>query len=530
MYRISQIKLSLKDDKEGLPEKILKIIGQADLKITSWNIVKESIDARKKDEIHLVYTVDFCVNKKIKGNVKKYNIEQVEIKEYEIPKLRAERISDDGNLGIELNPVIVGFGPAGIFAALILAEAGLKPIVLERGQSVDVRKAQVDRFWKEGILDENSNVQFGEGGAGTFSDGKLTTGIKDLRIKKVLREMVEAGGPEEILYKSKPHIGTDVLREVVKNLREKIIALGGQVRFGNLVKDVILEEGNLKGLKVESEKGEEILACDRAVFALGHSSRDTFRMFYSRKIFMEQKPFSMGVRIEHSQDLIDLAQYGAKSADLGLPPAEYKLNHRCENDRGVYTFCMCPGGEVVIASSQKGGVVTNGMSYHARNSGTANSGLLVDVRTSDFGSDKVLAGVEFQEKYEKLAFLNGGSNYKAPKSTWGQLRDGKAPNVEASLPSFVVEAFREAMPHLARKLKGFDNSDAIVTAVEARSSSPVRILRDKETLEGFLDKGLGETLKISGFYPAGEGAGYAGGIMSAACDGIKIAEAIIKEI
>ncbi|MBR5229342.1 MAG: NAD(FAD)-utilizing dehydrogenase, partial [Firmicutes bacterium] len=349
---------------------------------------------------------------------------------------------------------------------------------------------------------------------------KLTSGIKDIRIRKVLEELVRGGSPEDILYKQKPHVGTDVLRGVVKAIREEIKALGGDVRFGACVSDFVEKNGKLEALVL---KTGEVIPCEAAVFAIGHSSRDTFRWLHSKGVKMAQKPFSIGVRIEHPQDVIDTAQYGAPARELGLPVADYKLNWRCENGRGVYTFCMCPGGRVVIASSQEGGVVTNGMSYHGRDTGIANSALLCDVRTEDFGSDHVLAGVDFQEKYERLAYINGGGGYNAPSSTWGQLRDGKAPQVESSLPDFAVAAMREAMPHLGKKLKGFDADDSKVTAVEARSSSPVRFARSNN-FEGT----LGE-ITLEGFYPCGEGAGYAGGIMSAAVDGIKVAEAIITK-
>ena len=567
-------------------------------------------------------------------------------------------------------PIIVGFGPAGMFAALILAQAGLRPLVLERGQEVDARTASVERFWREGTLNEQSNVQFGEGGAGTFSDGKLTTGIKDARIRKVLEEFVAAGAPKEILYKQKPHIGTDVLRLVVKNIREEIKRLGGEVRFNTLVEDLRVEDGRVSGVicaqdgaETDHESGAQpqeqncgalapqlaqnsedsrgarafqdtqppangggdlapqnaqksengcgiptrCIPCQTVIFAMGHSARDTFRRLRARGIAMSQKPFSVGVRIEHPQDMIDIAQYGAPGRELGLPPADYKLSWRCENGRGVYTFCMCPGGKVVIASSQAGGVVTNGMSYHDRASGIANSALLCDVRTSDFGSDDVLAGVIFQEKLEHQAFLAGGSSYAPPRCTWGELRNGQAPQVESCLPNFAVAALREAMPHLGRKLQGFDNSDAMVTAVETRSSSPVRFARNAD-YEGtcsaaagtarskfagtphyaadavmldaptpetgistnaphhaadavMLDAAMQETgistnaphyaadaapcdnsmptvgnetgpadaKTLIGFYPCGEGAGYAGGIMSAAVDGIRIAETIIRK-
>lgn len=574
MYRIHQIKLKPGEPHERIPEKIMKKLGPASkgLLIDNWKIVRESIDARDKENIRLVYSVDFSVvsakNPK-KAAALKTN-----------PKLGLETAPDmvyrevctaaDARAMVH-RPVIVGFGPAGMFAGLALARAGYRPVILERGQDVDARTAAVEHFWETGELDTESNVQFGEGGAGTFSDGKLTTGIKDPRISKVLEELVRFGAPADIMYRQKPHVGTDILRTVVKAMREEIRSLGGEVRFGCRVSDVLTGNqwgaaGMTTGADVAAVTGVKlsdgsIIECETVIFAIGHSSRDTLRWMRTKGIDMAQKPFSIGVRIEHPQEIIDIAQYGAPASEIGLPAADYKLNHRCENGRGVYTFCMCPGGQVVIASSQEGGVVTNGMSYHNRASGTANSALLCDVRVSDFGSEDVLAGVEFQEKYERLAFINGGGRYKAPKCTWGQFRDYKvsaknataggdaegarscagtenataggsikdasagsdrARAVDNSLPEFAAEAIREAMPHLGRKLKGFDSDDAVMTAVEARSSSPVRFARD-ESMTGSI-----EGRRLEGFYPCGEGAGYAGGIMSAAVDGIKAAEAIIQ--
>ena len=538
MYRIHQIKLRPGESRELLPGKILKKLGRGDLIIKDWKIARESIDARDKKNIYLVYSVDFvCV---YKNNPSKHarlasggklRLEIAPDETYRPPQ------TEPGARKLTCRPTVIGFGPAGMFCALILAQAGYRPIVLERGQCVEQRIESVRDFWETGKLNPQSNVQFGEGGAGTFSDGKLTTGTKDIRIAKVLSELAKAGAPEDILYKQKPHIGTDILRTVVKNIRNEIISLGGEVRFNSLVSDISVENGDggkrisaLHIKKMDDEGnccGEEILKTQVCVLALGHSARDTFRMLHSKGIYMQQKPFSIGVRIEHPQEIIDRAQYAAPADEVGLAPADYKINHRCENGRGVYTFCMCPGGEVVVASSEEGGVVTNGMSYRDRASGSANSALLCDVRTSDFGGDDALAGVEFQQKYEKLAFINGGGNYKPPKSTWGQLREGKAPAVENSLPEFAVAAFREAMPHLGRKIKGFDDDGAVVRAVETRSSSPVRIVRDenmqaqsgKEKIEG----------SIEGLFPCGEGAGYAGGITSAAVDGIRVAELLEKK-
>ncbi len=533
MYRIHQIKLALDEPQEKIPEKILKKIGGRDFFIKEWEIVKESIDARDKNHIVRVYSVDFNVASR--KNPKK------NLRLPSAGKLRLEIAPDmryvpaepaDGAAPLAARPVVVGLGPAGLFCGLILAQAGYRPLILERGKDVDQRHEDVDRFWSHGVLNPDSNVQFGEGGAGTFSDGKLTTGIKDVRIRKVLEEMVAAGAPKDILYKQRPHIGTDLLRIVVKNIRQEIIRLGGEVRFSTRMEAVHCGNGNVQSITIRDLQNDRLteLPCQALVLAVGHSARDTFRMLHESGIAMEQKPFSIGVRIEHPQDLIDISQYGRPGRQLGLPPAEYKINYRCASGgqgpaagRGVYTFCMCPGGQVIVASSREGGVVTNGMSYHDRDSGIANSALLCDVRTDDFGSSDVLAGVAFQEKYEHLAFEAGrrqnpdGKPYSPPQTTWGRLRDGLAPEVEACLPAFAVAAFREAMPQLGRKLHGFDAEDAVMTAVETRSSSPVRILRG-ETYES----------AAGGLYPCGEGAGYAGGITSAAVDGIRVAEAIIK--
>ena len=553
MYRIHQIKLKLGEPVGSLPQKILKKLGSdgKDLIIDQWKIVKESIDARDKSDIRLVYSVDFtAVSAKDRQRKVKLKANPKQGLEIAPDMSYPNAVTAPDALRLAHRPVVVGFGPAGIFAALILARAGYRPLILERGQDVDARTAAVERFWETGELDTESNVQFGEGGAGTFSDGKLTTGIKDPRIRKVLEELVKAGGPPDIMYRQKPHIGTDILRTVVKSIREEIKSLGGEIRFGCRAEDILTEEGRLSGIMLapelrsefsKSSADGEVIECEAAVFAIGHSARDTFRWMHERGIDMAQKPFSIGVRIEHPQDMIDIAQYGAPAGELGLPVADYKLNYRCENGRGVYTFCMCPGGKVVVASSQEGGVVTNGMSYHDRDSGTANSALLCDVRVSDFGSDHVLAGVEFQEKYERLASINGGGTYRPPKCSWGEFRaaanaepSAATPDaagnavtaalaVEKSLPDFAAAAIREAMPHLGKKLKGFDSDDAVMTAVEARSSSPVRFTRDSSLV------GSRGGCPLEGFYPCGEGAGYAGGIMSAAVDGIKVAEAIIEK-
>ena len=516
MYRISQIKLALNEPKELLVKKIEKKLSN-NIKIKEYKIVKESIDARDKGDIRFVYTVDFDVEQR--QGARKIRLKPDPKKNLSIAPDMSYKAPEPGVRELKHRPVIAGFGPCGIFCALILAQQGYRPIVLERGKCVSERAEDVQNFWAGGALNTESNVQFGEGGAGTFSDGKLTTGIKDPRIHKVLSEFVSAGAPDEILYKNKPHIGTDLLRDVVANIRKEIIRLGGEIRFSSKLVGIDAPSGKIRAVKVQEVLNGEsyTLETENLVLAIGHSARDTFRYAHELGIEMSAKPFSIGVRIEHPQKMVDEAQYGKTK---GLPPAEYKLSHRCENGRGVYTFCMCPGGEVIMSSSQEGGVVTNGMSNHKRDSGTANSGLLVDVRVSDFDGDDALAGVDFQEKYERLAYKNGGGRYAFPKTCWSKFRDGDkdAKAVIDSLPSFAVESIREAMPYLGRKLKGFDDDNAVMKAVETRSSSPVRFFRD-DNLQG----------SIKGLYPAGEGAGYAGGITSAACDGIKVAEKIIEE-
>ena len=552
MLRISQIKLSLNESVDRLPVCIAKALKVKDLKLKNWHIVKESADARKKPDIKFIYTVDYEAENedillKKAAKIKGLNLVKAPNTSYEVPSLKSD-MSD------EERPVIVGFGPCGMFAALVLAEAGARPLVLERGRRVEKRTIDVEHFWETGELDASSNVQFGEGGAGTFSDGKLTTGIKDVRIAKVNSEFIAAGADYSIAYKQMPHIGTDVLRDVVKNIREKIISLGGEIRFGSCVAGIETEntvknaesDKRLTALIIKNEDtGEtERIMCESAVFAIGNSSRDTFRMLYNAGVHMEAKPFSVGVRIEHPQVVINESQYGAGVNDTEgrLGAAAYKLSYHCTDGRGVYTFCMCPGGVVVGAASEEGGVVTNGMSYFARDGENANSALLVDVRPEDCGADedgKTLAGIDFQEKLEKAAYELGGGGYIAPVQTladflkisasdksYESVQPTYRPGVRYAdltecLPSFVTDAIREALPQMALKLREFDMAASIMTGVETRSSSPVRIPRNKEKMQ---------SINVCGIYPGGEGAGYAGGIMSAAVDGIKIAEKIIAEI
>ena len=495
--KVDQIRLNLGESIELLPKKIQKKTGK---RVRNWRILKESIDARNKKDIHMVYSVEI-------------NYDPTD----EIGKLYIPSVTSSER------PVVVGFGPCGIFASLVLARAGLRPVVLERGMDVDTRTKQVEKFWEDGTLDTESNVQFGEGGAGAFSDGKLTTGIKDPRIAFILKELRDHGGPEDIVYKARPHIGTDILKTVVKNIREEIKELGGSVLFGARVSGIRTDEGRITGVEYHADGEKKTADTSRLILAIGHSSRDTLRWLRDMGIAMSQKQFSMGVRIEHPQDLIDTAQYGRPSGELGLPAADYKLSHRTEEGRGVYTFCMCPGGQVVVASSEEGMVVTNGMSYHLRDSGYANSAILVDVRPDDFGTDDVLGGMYLQQKYERLAY-ELGEGYHAPKAFWKDVKEGKAPQISGCLPDFIEDSIREAMPVFGRKIKGFDKDDAVIYAIESRSSSPVRLARN-ESYEG----SLGEKT-LEGFYPAGEGAGYAGGIVSAAADGIRIALKIIDDL
>jgi len=473
----------------------------------------------------------------------------------------------EGGLGGRNRPVIAGFGPCGMFAALVLAKYGLEPVVLERGGCAEERVQAVERFWAGGPLDPECNVQFGEGGAGTFSDGKLTTGTRSEWSRWILEAFVDAGASPEILYKQKPHIGTDVLRTVVVNIRKQIEELGGQVMFGCRLEKIELADGP-DGAAVSgawySKKDDgyselSFLPADSVVLALGHSARDTVRALCGQGLLMEQKPFSIGVRIEHPQSLIDQAQYAAPHEELGLGAADYKLNVKTSAGRGVYTFCMCPGGYVINSSSQPGMLVTNGMSNSDRSSAAANSALLADVLPSDFSSEDLpegtdpqspLAGMAFQEKYERLAFELGGGDYRAPVQRVGSflgkeqsaqkaepvpgfLPGSRYADLSKCLPGFAVQALREALPMLGRKLKGFDHPDALMTGIESRSSSPVRIKRDTESLNALLaqkdaPEGPEGALKIAGLYPAGEGAGYAGGIMSAAADGARIAEKIAE--
>lgn len=525
MLRIPNIKLSIKEDRTALKKEILNKLNIKEESLISYKLVKQSIDARKKNDISFVYTVDAELEdeqKVLKGIINK-SITITPDRSYEYPK--------KGSKNANIRPIIVGTGPAGLFAGLILAQMGYKPILLERGKKVKERAEDVETFWTTGKLNTESNVQFGEGGAGTFSDGKLNTLTKDPRGAKVLEEFVEAGGPKDILYINKPHIGTDILRDLVVNIRENIIEFGGEVRFESKLTDLIIENDELKGIIVN---GNEELSTNTLLLGIGHSARDTFEMLYDRGLDIIQKAFSIGVRIEHPQELIDKSQYGNFAGNPKLGAAEYKLSGHFNNGRSAYTFCMCPGGEIVAAASEENRLVTNGMSYHDRDQTNANSALLVNITPDDFNSEHPLAGLEFQRKWEELAFQIGGGNYSAPAQLVGDflsdtpsteyrsVKPSYTPGVELTdlrkcLPDYVVETIKKALPEFNRKIKGFAHKDAVMTGVETRSSSPIRIERN-ENYES----------NIKGIYPMGEGAGYAGGIISAAVDGIRVAEEIIK--
>ncbi|MBR1592092.1 MAG: FAD-dependent monooxygenase [Ruminococcus sp.] len=519
MIRINNIKVPLDFDFDNLESFCMKKFGIN--KLYSARLSKKSVDARKKSDVHFIISVDISAKNEDKLHIK--NSVPVEKYGYKIKyvPINCER------------PVIVGFGPAGMFAALVLSMSGARPIVLERGGDVDSRTEAVENFRRTGVLNINNNVQFGEGGAGTFSDGKLTTGIKDRRIRWIFEKLVEFGAPYEILYLAKPHIGTDKLRETVKNLRKRVISLGGEVIFGaefcgfdtdgnNCISSVSYRKnGELSGINTHN-----------LILASGHSARDVFELLYDKNISLAQKNFAVGVRIEHRRKDIDKSMYGAFAGNPTLKAADYKLAEHLPNGRTLYTFCMCPGGEVMAASSEEGRLAVNGMSCFARNAENSNSALLVNINTADFKSPHPLAGMYFQREIEEKAFVAGGGGYSAPVCTVGDLLGIKAagklvvPSYKPScgyalpdeyLPDFVCESLRLGIPEMGRKIKGFDSPCAVLTGVESRSSSPVRILRNENL----------QSVSVKGIFPCGEGAGYAGGIVSAAVDGMKCAEAVI---
>ena len=530
MIRVNQLKVSLQKNREqGIRDRLCKQFRIQPDHLGEIELKKLSIDARNKSDIKWVCNVDFTVQGE-EHLLKKYKqLTKVVDKVYPLPL--------PGQMELSHRPLIVGFGPAGMFAGLLLSELGYKPIILERGEAVEKRTESVNKFWQEGQLNPISNVQFGEGGAGTFSDGKLTTRIKDIRCQKVLEDLVACGGPEEILYLNKPHIGTDILKNVVKNIRDRILDQGGQVHFESQVTNLLTREGSIVG--VELANGEKIES-NHVILAIGHSARDTFELLKACQVDIMAKPFAIGARIEHSQSIIDQAQYGDPSIRDLLGAADYALTHQTEMGRAVYTFCMCPGGSVVASASARGQVVTNGMSEFARDKVNANSALLVSVTPKDFKGDDALAGMYFQEALEKKAFELGGGNYHAPMMTIKdflgrstchnqQLNEMRViPSYEPGVlpvdfkelfPSYMIDAMQEGIVAFGKRIKGFDMDHGVLTAIETRTSSPIRILRDQETLE---------STSLKGLYPCGEGAGYAGGIISSAVDGIKCAEKIIE--
>lgn len=544
MIRINQVKLHTQHSKEQLQKKVADILRVPVTNIKHMEILRQSIDARKKPEIYYIYTIDVSVTdeekvfRKLSGK-KGLNgqIQKAEPQEYRFPEA--------GNIPQKNRTVIVGMGPAGLFCGYYLALHGYRPVLLERGKDVDARQTDVENFWKTGALNPASNVQFGEGGAGTFSDGKLNTLVKDKdgRNREVLKTFVKFGVKESILYEAKPHIGTDVLCNVVKNMREEIIRLGGEVRFESQVTDIQIADGQIKSVLVNDK---ESIDCEQLVLAIGHSARDTFSLLYEKKVPMEAKAFAVGLRVEHPQEMINESQYGVKDAgSLGAAP--YKVIAKTSVGRGVYSFCMCPGGYVVNASSEEGRLAVNGMSYSGRDGENANSAIIVSVTPDDFGSDHPLAGIAFQRELEKKAYDLGAGNI--PVQRYGIFREcvtqdvtqdtlsadqvkkacesGIQPNTKGAfiwadvsriLPKECNQAFVEGMQVFARQIKGFDREDVVLLGVESRTSSPVRIHRD-DTLQS----------EIRGLYPCGEGAGYAGGITSAAMDGLRVAEMIATQ-
>ena len=548
--RITDLRLPLGHADAALRAAIVSRLGIDDAALTGVTVFKRSFDARKRTSIQLIYTLDCAV---VDGGAVLARLQgDPHVRPTPDTSYRfVGHAPADFAARQRPRPVVVGFGPCGIFAALVLAQMGLRPIVLERGKAVRERTKDTWDLWRKSVLHPESNVQFGEGGAGTFSDGKLWSQISDPRhlTRKVLTEFVKAGAPEEILFIAKPHIGTFRLVGVVEKMRAEIEALGGEVRFNQRVTDVLIESGQVRGLTLN---GGEQLAADHVVIALGHSARDTFAMLHERGVFMEAKPFSVGFRVEHPQSIIDAARFGASAGHPVLGAADYKLVHHCRGGRSVYSFCMCPGGTVVAATSEPGRVVTNGMSQYSRNERNANAGIVVGITPQDYRQDGLadgprsdvvnpLDGIAFQRIWESRAFELGGGNYAAPgqlvgdfikrqrSAVLGSVEPSYKPGVHltdlgrqhnSSLPDYAVEAIREALPAFERQIKGFSMADAVLTGVETRTSSPLRITRGRDH----------QSLNVRGLYPAGEGAGYAGGIMSAGVDGIEVAESLARSM
>jgi len=531
MLRLTEVKLGLDHPETEIKSTILGVLGIAEAELLTYRVRRRGYDARRPREVKFVYTLDVDVKdeaavlRRVRHN---RHVTKAPDETYHFP-LHASGVG-------AARSIVIGTGPCGIFAGLSLARMGFKPIVLERGKIVRQRTKDVWGFWRKRRFNPESNVQFGEGGAGTFSDGKLHTGIKDRGhyIRKILHDLVDCGAPEEIIYISKPHIGTLRLVKVVENLRHEIEKQGGEIRFDSHVTDIVIDNGAVRGVTLAS--GEHI-ASDHVVLAVGHSARDTFEMLHRRGVRIEPKPFSIGFRIEHPQALIDACRLGPYAAHPALGAADYKLVHHCGNGRSVYSFCMCPGGQVVAATSEAGLVVTNGMSHYSRSERNANAGIVVGITPQDFGSDDPLAGIALQRKLEKLAFELGGRNYNAPAQLVGDFLAGRAStklgtvipsytpavtltDLSQALPDCAVTAIREAIPAFDKTVKGFALNDAVLTAVETRTSSPVRIPRNDNY----------ESANTKGLSPAGEGAGFAGGIISAAVEGMKVAEAVAKVI
>lgn len=534
MIQINQIKIPA-NSKVDFLHIISKQLNISKEKIKDYKIIKKSIDARKKQNILYIYSVTVTLNdyKFEKKLLKSPNVTEVERKKYVFPI--------NGNLELNHRPVVVGSGPAGLFSAFILVKSGLKPIILERGENVDHREASVEHFWNTGKLNVNSNVQFGEGGAGTFSDGKLNTGVKDKdgRNRFVLETFVQFGAPEEILYDGKPHIGTDILKEVVKNMRNYIIECGGEFRFRSLFQNLIFENNELKSINVyDFSKNEEYeLPCSCLVLAIGHSARDTYEMLYSKQFPIEQKAFAVGMRVEHTQDFINKSQYGYNYKELypDLPPSPYKVTYRAKNGRSVYSFCMCPGGYIVNASSEEHRTAVNGMSYSGRKGKHANSAIVVSVTPEDYNSNHPLAGMYFQRELEEKAFNCG--NGKIPVSYFDTYENNELAeesqisnqfsikgayqfaNLNSIFPDDINQSFIEGCHYFNEIMPEFISKDTLLAAVESRTSAPLRILRNEDF----------ECISFAGIYPCGEGCGYAGGITSAAIDGIKVAESIVRK-
>ena len=539
MLRLTEIKLALAHDDNALHTALLKLLEITPADLATFTVFKRSFDARKA-EIMQVYIVDVALSSTaLEADLLTQHVGNPHI--FPTPDMAYQPVGF-APVDLLLRPVVVGFGPCGMFAALVLAQMGFKPIVLERGKSVRERTKDTWGLWRKNMLNPESNVQFGEGGAGTFSDGKLYSQIKDPRHlgRKVMNEFVKAGAPANILFEAHPHIGTFKLVKVVENLREQIIALGGEIRFQQRVTDVLIEgdadSRHIRGLTVldQATGQSHELAASQVVLALGHSARDTFEMLHARGVHVEAKPFSIGFRVEHPQGLIDRARWGRHAGHPALGAAEYKLVHHARNGRSVYSFCMCPGGTVVAATSEVGRVVTNGMSQYSRNERNANAGIVVAIDPRDYPGSP-LAGIELQRQLESHAFVLGGSTYEAPGQLVGDFVAGRpstqlgsmmpsyTPGValgdlSSALPSYAIEAMREALPAFGQKIKGFDMHDAVLTGVETRTSSPIKMSRGDDM----------QSLNVRGLYPAGEGASYAGGILSAGVDGIKVAEAVAR--